>query len=78
MTTTAQTAVGTGEHDRARRLLSEAEDLSRAITDPYLKAKAVSALAQAATATGEFDRAEDLARAITDGPKQAAALSALA
>ena len=52
---------------------TRAEALARAITDPYRKAKALSALAQAAAATGERDRArrllseaEDLARAITD------------
>ena len=38
----------------------------------------MSALAQAAAATGEFDRAEELARAITAPYWQAAALSALA
>ena len=38
----------------------------------------MSALAQAAAATGEFDRAEELARAITAPYWQAAALSATA
>ena len=38
----------------------------------------MSALAQAAAATGEFDRAEDLARAITDPYEHAEAVSALA
>ena len=74
----AQAVAATGEHDRARRLLSEAEDLARAITNPYRKAKAFSALAQAVAATGEFDRAEDVARAITNPYWKAKALSALA
>ena len=52
--------------DRTGRQFDRAEDLARAITDPYEQAEAVSALAQAAAATGEFDRAEDLARAITN------------
>jgi len=65
----AQVAEAAGQHDRARRLLSEAEEQARAITNPYEQANALSALAQTAAETGEFDRAKDLARAITDRRK---------
>ena len=74
----AQAAAATGEFDRA-------EDLARAITDPYRQAAALSAVAQAAAAAGEFDQArrllsqaEDLNRTITLVTEQAAALKALA
>ncbi|MGA9678495.1 MAG: hypothetical protein WBR28_25620 [Mycobacterium sp.] len=80
MSALAQAVAATGEFDRA-------EDLARAITDPYSywKAEALSALAQAAAATGEHDRArrllpeaEDLARAITHPYRKAKALIMLA
>jgi hypothetical protein len=70
----AGAAAEAGDHDRGQLLLSQAENLARAITDPDWQAAALREVADA----GEFDWAEDVARAITNPDRQAAALIMLA
>jgi hypothetical protein len=57
---------------------SRAEALARGITDPDWQAEALTGVARALVAAGQFPEAERIARAITDPDRQAAALTAVA
>ncbi|GLW29020.1 hypothetical protein Areg01_19600 [Actinoplanes regularis] len=55
-----------GDHDRARRLAADAEQIARSIADSYWRDQALSEVAPALAAAGDRDRAEQIARALTD------------
>ena len=92
MSALAQAAAATGDVDRARRLLSEGEDLARALANspwfrsiPDRQLESMSALARAAAATGDVDRArrllceaEELPGAVFKLHRKVRAMSALA
>jgi tetratricopeptide (TPR) repeat protein len=60
----AQAAAVAGDHDRMRRLTTEANNIVSTYTDPYpTKAKVLAALAQAAAIAGDHDRMRPLLRA---------------
>jgi hypothetical protein len=58
----AWAAVRTDDVDRARALISEAEEASRAIGSSYDRARALADVARAAVRVGEVDRARALTR----------------
>jgi hypothetical protein len=59
-------------------LAEQAETAARSITSPDQQAQALSSLAQAAAAAGEWNRAETAIQAIRHPDQQAQALSSLA
>jgi hypothetical protein len=60
----AQAVAISGDPDRARRLLNDAETVARTAKNPDKKFRALAELAQAVAATGDLDRAEELIRTI--------------
>ncbi|MFJ2081313.1 hypothetical protein ACIOBK_02095 [Micromonospora chokoriensis] len=70
-----------GDYDRARRLVTEAEILTRSLT-PHWRSQALTAVAGAVAAYGDHDQAEVLARSLAQslvGPyEQARPLTAVA
>jgi hypothetical protein len=74
----AAAAAAVGEHDRARELAADAEQIAWSITRPsdQARAYALAGMALAAAAVGQHDRAERLARSITSPDHRAEALAA--
>ncbi|MEU6556044.1 hypothetical protein ABZ915_38205, partial [Streptomyces sp. NPDC046915] len=57
---------------------NRAEQLARALTDPWERARTLAGVAGAVAAAGDHDRAEQIARTITDPSERARALAAVA
>jgi len=66
---------GTGDLDRAGHLASNAETITRSLTDPNRQADALTTVVQAVADTGDLDWAETIARSFTDPNRQAIALA---
>ncbi|MGQ0717616.1 MAG: hypothetical protein ACT4NP_09935 [Pseudonocardiales bacterium] len=78
LTRLARVATAGGDHDRAARLLNEAEPLVAQIADPGLRAGALARLAGEMAAGGNRERAEALVAQITSMGLRAGGLARLA
>ncbi len=78
LTQLARVAAASGDHDRAARLLDEAERLIEQISDPGLRAGILARLTGEIAAGGNRERAEALVAEITSKGLRAGALALLA
>ena len=78
LTAVVQAAVAGGDATHAKQWIREAEKLASALPEPFQRAQALAAVAQAAAVTGDLARAETLARDVTDPDELAQTLIVIA